>query len=107
MWQRRHARLQTDDYPCREADDGEGLAAMVGDLAIVQPDGARASLRGDQPTTAGGGYARLMGGQMPAALLSLIGMIAGVSIVASLLLIGLVYLMLSRAKRIFDAFFGF
>ena len=44
-----------------------------------------------------------MGGQMPAALLSLIGMIAGVSIVVSLLLIGLVYLMLSRAKRIFDA----
>jgi hypothetical protein len=30
-------------------------------------------------------------------------MIAGVSIVTSLLLIGLVYLTLSRAKRIFDA----
>ncbi|MAB71267.1 MAG: hypothetical protein CMJ54_02040 [Planctomycetaceae bacterium] len=79
------------------------MASESARQAPRRADGARASLRGDQPTTAGGGYARLMGGQMPAALLSLIGMIAGVSIVASLLLIGLVYLMLSRAKRIFDA----
>jgi hypothetical protein len=79
------------------------MASESARQAPRRADGARASLRGDQPTTAGGGYARLMGGQMPAALLSLIGMIAGVSIVVSLLLIGLVYLMLSRAKRIFDA----
>ena len=40
---------------------------------------------------------------MPTQLLSLIGMIAGAAIVTSMLLIGVVYLTLSRAKRIFDA----
>ena len=79
------------------------MASESARQAPRRTDGARASLRGDQPTTADGGYARLIGGQMPTKLLSLIGMIAGASIVASLLLIGVVYLTLSRAKRIFDA----
>ena len=79
------------------------MASESARQAPRRADGARASLRGDQPTTAGGGYARLIGGQMPSKLLSLIGMIAGASIVMSLLLVGLVYLTLSRAKRIFDA----
>ncbi|MAH66209.1 MAG: hypothetical protein CMJ27_07435 [Phycisphaerae bacterium] len=79
------------------------MASESARQAPRRADAARAALRGDQPTTAGGGYARLIGGEMPPKLLSLIGMIAGVSIIASLLLIGLVYLTLSRAKRIFDA----
>ena len=79
------------------------MASESARQAPRRADGARAALSGDQPTTAGGGYARLIGGEMPAALLSLIGMIAGASIVTSLLVIGLVYLTLSRSKRIFDA----
>lgn len=79
------------------------MASESARQAPRRADGARASLRGDQPTTASGGYARLIGGQMPTQLLSLIGMIAGAAIVTSMLLIGVVYLTLSRAKRIFDA----
>lgn len=79
------------------------MASESARQAPRRADGARAALRGDQPSTTGGGYARLIGGEMPAKMLNLIGMIAGGAILASLLLIGVVYLTLSRAKRIFDA----
>jgi predicted lipid-binding transport protein (Tim44 family) len=75
------------------------MASESARQAPRRDDGARASLNGEQT---GGGYASLIGGAVSAEVLIFTGLIAGAALVTSLLLVGLVYLVLARAKRVFE-----
>ena len=59
-------------------------------------------MKGDQSGSFEGGYAALIGGAVSAEVLTVTGLIAVGALVTSMLFVGLVYLVLARAKRVFE-----
>ena len=78
------------------------MASESARQAPRRDDGARASLNGQQKGSQEGGYASLIGGAISAEVLTFTAMIAGAALAGSLLLVGLLYLILTRAKRVFE-----
>ena len=78
------------------------MASESARQAPRRDDGARASLNGQQKGSQEGGYASLIGGAVSAEVLTFTAMIAGAALAGSLLLVGLLYLVLTRAKRVFE-----
>ncbi|RPG16448.1 MAG: hypothetical protein CBB69_008440 [Phycisphaera sp. TMED9] len=78
------------------------MASESARQAPRRDDGARASLSGEQTANPDGGYATLIDGAISPDVLTFTGLIAGGALVMSLLMIGLVYLALARAKRVFE-----
>ena len=78
------------------------MASESARQAPRRDDGARASLKGDQSGSFEGGYAALIGGAVSAEVLTVTGLIAVGALVTSMLFVGLVYLVLARAKRVFE-----
>ncbi len=78
------------------------MASESARQAPRRDDGARASLSGEQKANPDGGYATLIGGAISPDVLTFTGLIAGGALIMSLMMIGLVYLALSRAKRVFE-----
>ncbi len=81
-------------------------AAMASESARQAPrrlDGTRATLPAEREGARGVLYASLVGGPMSEALLIRMGSISGVVLLSSLLLVWVLYAVLSRSKRIFEA----
>ncbi|MBQ73019.1 MAG: hypothetical protein CMJ67_08970 [Planctomycetaceae bacterium] len=118
------ARMMAEDLVFEDEGNGQMRLLLTGDDSrVLEPtldviatslasesarqsprrkDGARATLPNERVTSSGVGYAALVKGPYDSETLGWMGMIAGGVFAASVLLIGIVYGFLSRAKRVFE-----